>query len=412
MRKRKTWIINQYTSTPKLGGGGNRSYHIAFELKKKGHDVTLITASYSHVPKRNVEVSETFHFDQEKGINLIIIKNIVYESGKSIKRILSMLIFWLKLYRLPLKKLKSPDFIIVSSISLLPILNAFYFKRKFKNKPKVILEIRDIWPLSLIELGNFSRFNPFVIFLAWIEKRGYQKSDYLTSVLPLAYQHFDKIAGRKVRFKHISNGIHLESIKDIADLEKSIVKQIPTDKFIVGYTGALGEANAMEYFVEAAKLSTDPSIYFIIVGDGYKLPNLKTRAEGLENFLFLPRIPKNQVQSILKKFDLLFLGSRKTPLYRYGVSANKIFDYMFSGKPILMTGKVPENEIELANCGLMIKPDDPKEILHAIMRFYTMNEEERIAFGKRGKDFVLQNRTYHSFANTYLEIFKEIENKN
>jgi Trk K+ transport system NAD-binding subunit len=67
--KKNVWLINQYTSTPLLGGGGNRSYHIAKELTKQDYQVTLITASYSHVPKRNFEVTKTFHFEQEEGIN-------------------------------------------------------------------------------------------------------------------------------------------------------------------------------------------------------------------------------------------------------------------------------------------------------------------------------------------------------
>jgi len=410
MTIRNVWLINQYTSTPKLGGGGNRSYYIAKELVKNGYDVTLITSSFSHVPKRNFEIKNHFHFELEGDINLVVIKNIVYESGKSILRILSMLIFWLKLYFLPLKKLTSPDVIIVSSISLLPILNAFMFKARFNNKVKVILEIRDIWPLSLIELGGFSLYNPFVLFLRWIEKKAYKDSDYVTSVLPLANVHIETIVGRKGPFKYISNGIHLEEIQLEEPLNSEIINLLPTDKFLIGYTGALGVANAMNNFIDLAISNKEnPNFHFVIVGDGYLKNDLIKQAEGLNNILFLDRIPKSQVQSILKSFDLLYLAWHNRDIYKFGISANKIFDYMYSEKPILMIGNLRNTEVDLANCGKVIYSSNILEVNNAISEFFNMNSEERKKYGKRGKDYILKYRTYEYLAQLYVEIFEELK---
>jgi glycosyltransferase involved in cell wall biosynthesis len=378
-------------------------------LIKKGMEVTLITASYSHVPKRNYPIKDRFHFENELDLNLVIVKNIVYESGRSIKRILSMLIFWLKLYQLPVRAMKAPDYILVSSISLLPILNAYYWKRKLKNKPKIILEIRDIWPLSLIELGSFSKYNPFVWFLAKVEKMGYRKSDYLTSVLPLAYKHFEEVAGREVNFKHISNGIAPTSSLQLEKIDESLEAIIPKNKFIVGYAGSIGEANAMEYLIRTARLIKNENIHFLIVGDGHRKADLVKEAEGLSNVTFYGFIPKVQVPDLLSRCDLLFLGSRDSTLYKFGVSANKIFDYMLAGKPVFMTGFVPENEIEISGCGELIKPDDPEAIKSTILKFYTLSSNEREALGKKGKEFVLKNRTYESLSHKYIEVFIELD---
>jgi len=410
---KNVFIINQYTSTPKLGGGGNRSFYIASELVKNGFNVTLITSSYSHVPKRNYPVKKNIQFEEENGIKLVIVKNIVYESGRSIKRILSMLIFWLKLYFLPLKKLNQPDVIIVSSISLLPILNAFWIKRRCSNKPKVILEVRDIWPLSLLELGGFSKYNPFVMFLSFVEKLAYKKSDYLTAVLPLANKHFENIVGKKVKFKHISNGIHLESMDKIEPLSSEIKNLIPKEKFIVGYTGALGVANAMENFILLAKaLESDNSIFFIIVGDGYLKDDLINEAKELTNIKFIERIPKSQIQSILSHFDLLYLAWHDRDIYNYGISANKVFEYMFSAKPILMVGNISESEVELSNCGKVISTSDLSVAKNVINDFKQMGLVNRIEFGKRGKEFVIKFRTYEYLSKIYIDIFKELELKN
>lgn len=410
MTIRNVWLINQYTSTPKLGGGGNRSYFIAKELVRNGHNVTLITSSYSHVPKRNYKIDNHFHFEKEENINLVVIKNVVYESGKSVLRILSMLIFWLKLYFLPLKKITTPDIIIVSSISLLPILNAFRIKSIYKNKPKVILEIRDIWPLSLVALGGFSKYNPLLIFLSWIEKKAYIESDYITSVLPLANEHIYSITRSNVSFKHISNGIHLGSIQVEEPLSSEIKGLLPGGKFLIGYTGALGIANAMDNFIDLAVSNrNDPNFYFVIVGDGYLKDSLKMKAIGLDNILFLDRIPKAQVQSVLKTFDLLYIAWHHSDIYKYGISANKIFDYMYSGKPILMVGNIRNTEIDIANCGKVIYSSDLIEVNKALKEFFNMSLDERKRYGNRGKDFIVKYKTYEYLTQLYLEIFEEFE---
>ena len=298
-----------------------------------------------------------------------------------------MLIFWIKLYFLPVKKMELPDVIIVSSISLLPILNAFNYKSRLNKKPKIILEVRDIWPLSLIELGGFSKYNPFVLFLSWVEKSAYMNCDYVTSVLPLAYKHFDSIAGKKVPFKHISNGIHVESLQNIESIGEEIEALIPKNRFIIGYTGAIGVANAMEYFVDTAiSLKDDISICFVIVGDGYMLDSLKIKSKGLDNIVFIDRINKRQVQSILQKFDLLYIGWHNLDLYKFGISANKIFDYMYGGKPIIHSVNAYNDPIKEANCGLSVAAEDPTAIVNAILQLKEKSAVERNDIGNRGKE--------------------------
>ena len=321
-----------------------------------------------------------------------------------------MLIFWIKLYFLPVKKMELPDVIIVSSISLLPILNAFNYKSRLNKKPKIILEVRDIWPLSLIELGGFSKYNPFVLFLSWVEKSAYMNCDYVTSVLPLAYKHFDSIAGKKVPFKHISNGIHVESLQNIESIGEEIEALIPKNRFIIGYTGAIGVANAMEYFVDTAiSLKDDISICFVIVGDGYMLDSLKIKSKGLDNIVFIDRINKRQVQSILQKFDLLYIGWHNLDLYKFGISANKIFDYMYSGKPVLMPCNIEDSEIQVSKCGFLTSPTNINEIRETILNVKELSVEKRKEIGSNGKAFVEKYRTYEYITDCYVHIFQELK---
>lgn len=405
---KRVWFINQYANTPALGGHSNRPYYLGKELIKKGFCFTLITSSYSHVPKRNYPIKTSFQHFKEAGISVVVVKNIVYDSAKSFKRILSMIIFWLRLYNLPLKKMQEPDYIIVSSISLLPILNAFRYRKKFANRPKIILEIRDIWPLSLTELGGVSPRNPFVLFLSWVERRAYAYSDYIVSVLPLANQHIESIIKTPFRFKHISNGIAIDRTKNTAAISQNLLSKISKDKFTVGYAGSIGIANAMENLIEAARILKDEEIQFIIVGDGHRRKDIVNLAKDLPNVVFHEVIPKPEVQSLLSHFDILFLGSRDSPLYRFGVSANKIFDYMLSAKPIIMAGKIPASEIKKSGCGTLVKADDPLALALEIKQFKKISKNNRKTIGKKGKDFVMKHRSYETLAEDYVNVMKEL----
>ena len=114
------------------------------------------------------------------------------------------------LFLFPKKKLDKPDIIIVSSISLLPILYAVFYKISHP-KCKFILEIRDIWPLTLIEVGNYSRKNIFIRFLTWIEKLGYRKADYITSLLKGTNEHI--VNTIKKTTKNIKNQVNIALLK-------------------------------------------------------------------------------------------------------------------------------------------------------------------------------------------------------
>lgn len=406
-KKKSVWLINQYLCTPELNGDGHRHSYLAEEWIKKGYDVTLITSSFSHVPHRKNEFKGLYKVSSGK-IRTLLIKGNKYNQ-KGLTRILSWLIFCFLLFFIPTKKIPKPDIIIVSSNSLLPILNVvFYFKKRFK-KVKFILEIRDIWPLSLIELGGFSKNNLFVKFLALVEKLGYKKSDYIVSLLINTDKHIEKVLRRRnFKYSWVSNGFDLNNLDTQQSLPVSLANKLPKNKFIIGYTGSLGIANAMEYIIEAAKILEKENIALCIVGNGDEKNKLVQMAKGYDNIIFLGRIPKNQVLSFLYKCDLLYFSSKKIDLYKYGISANKTFDYMYSEKPIILSASTYNNVIEFANCGFIVPPEDINAIVEKVRELNNINVNEIIEMGKRGKKYLLDNFTYQKLANDYTLIFESL----
>jgi len=403
--QRTIWIINQYAGSPRIGMNF-RSYYLAKELQKKGHDVTIFSGSFSHLFSKPPQVSSTFTKESLDGINYIWVKTPKYEASKSFKRLASMMIFSLKLFFFNPFSLKKPDVIIISSLSLFPILNAYLWSKLLKTK--LIFEVRDIWPLTLIELGNVSKYNPLVLILGALEKLGYKKADYVVSLLPKAKEHMLSKGLDPEKFIYIPNGINLEEQQHLHTLSPHIVSQLPQDKFIVGYAGTLGIANALEYLLEAASLLKEiPAIHFVIVGNGSEKTALINVAQTkqLYNVTFIEAIVKTDIPSMLQYFDLCYIGWHHYPLYRFGISANKLYDYMYAQKPIVHSVEAGNDPVAEAACGISVAPEDPSAIADAITVLYAMGEHERRLLGTKARAYVLEHHSYEVLTRQYTQLF-------
>jgi len=394
------WIINEYAGSP-YHGMEFRHYYLGKELVKKGWNVTIITASYSHLFRNLPKVEESFKLENIDGINYLWVKVPPYKTSTDKRRILKWFVFTLKLFKLPINKVSKPDYIMVSPMETMPVYPAYKLSQKFKSK--FIFEVKDIWPLSIVELGGYSRNHPFIKFLKFWENFAIKKSDLIISVLP-NYGEYLKESGFNKDFVYIPNGISLENIKNPEPLNPDIEKQIPKDKFIVAYTGTIGIANAVEYLVEAGKLlNSYKDIVILIVGEGSQKEKLIKLAQGFKNIKFLPFIPKTQIQSLLNLVDVCFIGWRNKKLYKYGVSPNKLFDYMLAGKPIIHSINTSKNIVEFANCGLTVEAENPKAIANAILKLYRMDIHQRKKLGENGRNYVLKYHTYEKLAEKLIE---------
>jgi hypothetical protein len=395
-KKPVVWIFNQFAGTPD-SGWGERHYFFAQHWIKEGWEVVIFSGSFNHVFKKNVKVKSGFYEEENyQGVRFVWVKNPKY-NPQSVMRFVSMLIFTFRLFFMGFKKFGKPKSIVVSSMPIFPILPALYFKWMFKIP--VIFEIRDIWPLTLIHLGNVKSWHPLVLFIGWFEKLAYRKSDKVVSLLPNAQKHVEAVAKKSVDFHYIPNGID-ENLVGFEDIPKDLEELIPKDRFIVGYAGTIGLANALEHFVDAALSFTyDEGISFLIVGDGYLKEELMLKCANSGHVLLYPKIKKAQIQNLLTYFDVAFVGRAGTALFSHGVSANKYFDYMLAGLPILDSNNLIKDPVELSGCGLLVEPDSTYAIVEGIKRLSTISKEDRKNLGESGRKYVLSK---HSIAQLSL----------
>ena len=179
---KKIWYISKYVAPSYATKVGSRGFLILVSLSKFGHKCTLITSDSNHLISAPVfkgsKMTETVD-----GVCVHWLKTLKYNGARSFGRMLSWLDFEWQLYRMSKKNLDAPDIVIVSSLSLLTILNGLWLRKKFKCK--LIFEVRDIWPMVLVASGGISSKNPLVFFLAWLERLGYENADKVIGTMPI-----------------------------------------------------------------------------------------------------------------------------------------------------------------------------------------------------------------------------------
>jgi len=396
MENRKhIWIINEYAGSPYYGQEF-RHYSLGKELVRSGHKVTVISSSYSHLFRKMPEHKE----ENIGGVDYFWIKTFNYGAAHNKKRVLKWFIFMFKCFFLPFS-LKKPDVIIVSPMAPFPILPAWILSRLYRAK--LIYEVKDIWPLSLVEVGGFSSRHPFIKFMSWFEKFALTKSDVIVSNLQNYGEHIKNLNIDR-SFEWISNGIDLDDVKQNIELGENIYSKIPRNSFIVGYIGSFGSSNAIDYFLEAIKLINNSSVSFLFLGDGEFRNDILKFSQEDKRIILLDKTDKYTAFEVMKECNLLFKGNPSHKLYEFGISPIKLFEYMLSGIPIIHSTNVVKDTVKLSNCGLSVEAQNPKAISDGIIKLYEMSEEERIKMGENGKEYVLEHFTYKKLAKKFEEI--------
>lgn len=389
------WLINQYASTPETGMGG-RHYYFAKELAKQGHKVYLIGAGFTHL-LRQPPVLESDYTLQEITDNLVFVwvKMPEYNDAHDKQRVLNWVKFAWKLLKIPKVIIDKPDAILYSSPSLIPFLGAQRLSKKLNAK--LIWDIRDIWPLTLTELGGLTKYHPFIVVHQLIEMFACRHSDFITSNWPYAIEHLSKYGAVKENFLWLPNGFDRDEFEQAEPLDNNTLNQIPRDKFIVGYTGTLGKANAIQLILDAALLTHgNNKIHYLLVGGG-KLKNdivSFIKEHQLDNVTLMNPIPKKQIPSMLAMFDVCYVGFNKSPLYKFGNSLNKLPEYLMSGKPILYSIDSTFKPVDDAQCGLTVPAENIKAIVDAILKLNAMSEKELYKMGQNGRAYANENHDY------------------
>ncbi len=259
-----------------------------------------------------------------------------------------------------------------------------------------------------------SEKHPFIWMLGIAERSAYKKSDAVVGLFSEQVKHMlsHGLQSRE-KFTHIPNGIAIEDWENTEPLtteHSELIHSLKNEgRFLVCYLGGHAISNALDTLLDAAKMMRDDKRFaFIMVGNGVEKPRLQKRArdEQIDNLFFLPPVGKKQVPSLLAEMDALYVGAEPCSLYRFGVSMNKVYDYMMAAKPIIYGVEAANNDVSEAGCGITIRPGSAEEIRRAAVELFEIGTAEREKMGQRGKAWVIENCDYSKLADLFLKVLK------
>ena len=394
-----------------------RPYYMARQWRKAGHDVTIVAASESHVRSRRVDVKGALTEQIIDGIRYVWLKTPKY-NGNGARRALNMAVFVAQCMRHASSILRGDrvDFVVASSTYPLDILAA----RRLASLAgaKLVFEVHDLWPLTPMELGGLRPTHPFILVMQAAENLAYRSADKVISLLPNTLGHMLDHGLDRDKFLYVPNGVDLEGWQESKALlpsEHAKAFQILRQKghFIIGYAGSHGLSNSLETVIGAASLLRDRPVSFVLVGQGPDRDRLcaEANAASLDNVKFLPAVPRAAVPQLLAHFDAGYLGWRRQPLYRFGISPNKLIDYMMAGLPVIHSVDAANDPVAETGCGLSIAPEDSETLSRAVVQMMELSKEERTAMGERGRQYVLANQTYDVLAERFLDGLRAVSSR-
>jgi len=385
------WIFNQYAHPPDLPGG-TRHYDLGRELVKRGHRVVIFATSFHHYLHRETRLrsGEKWKVEDVNGVKFVWIRTPSYQRNDW-RRVQNMVVFafqaWWLGRRVPkiVPEIGKPDVVVGSSPHLLTPLAAYWVARHYRVP--FVIEVRDLWPQTIIDMGELSAHHPITKALQALERSLYRRAERIITLLPLAYEYITGCGVSREKVVWIPNGV------DLSQFDRAAMLGASHEGFRVMYLGAHGQANALDVLIRAAKVVQDRGhheIRFVLVGDGPEKPRLIQLAKdlGLRNVDFRDPVPKVEVPKTIRTADVTVFILNDLPLYKYGVSVNKFFDYLAAGKPLALAGNPSSNPVEATHCGLTVPPRDPEALAEAVVKLYQMSPEERAEMGKRGREYV------------------------
>ena len=396
-------LINHYAGSPNYGMEF-RPYYMAKEWISQGHKVLIIGGSFSHLRKEQPQVFR----EEIDGIEYCWIKLNEY-AGNGLGRIFSMFSFVNKLYFKFSGYLNGfgPDVVIASSTYPLDIYPAHKIAKKYKAK--LIYEVHDLWPLSPMEIGGYSKYHPFIMIMQQAENYAYKFSDKVVSLLPNALEHMVEHGLKEDKFIYIPNGFDFREWEKPEKLSYSHSEFLNTlhEKgfYILGYVGGHAKSNALDYLLDAMKLIRNKRIVCVLVGKGHEKMRLQQRAkvENITNVYFLEPVSKREVPSLLSLMDALYIGWENNPLYRFGISPNKLIDYMMSKKVIVHSVNAANDWVQEVGCGISIEAENSIAISKAIDELFTWDSKTCLEKGQRGQTFVLEKLSYSYLSRKFID---------
>jgi glycosyltransferase involved in cell wall biosynthesis len=380
-----------------------RTFDISRRWVAAGHPTTVFVSDFNHYTFRYMHSMPLYRLWQEEdidGVRMVWIKTTPYRLN-DFRRAINMASFAVLALCAGLVRRPGPDLVIGVSVHPLAALSGWTLA--VVRRSRFFFEETDLWPQTLIDLGLLRAESVIARGLRSLESFLYRHAERIVMLWRDTAPYVESLGGSAAKIVWVPHGVELSRYEGLVPYDGA-----PSRPFRVMYLGGFVMSMSLDTILDAASILQKrgrEDIRFLLVGSGTDRDAVirKARDSGLSNVEFPPPVPKAEIASVMSLADAFIYGIRDLPLYRYGMSLNKLMDYLAGARPIIYSGNSSYNPIEIASAGYTVPPEDALAVADAVERLVALSPEDRIAMGCRGRDYLLENHDIKALAARLLD---------
>lgn len=393
---------------PEVNAPASRTFEHCREWVSAGHEVHVLTCVPNHPAGRIYPGyrNRWLQTEEQHGIHVHRVLTIPAANAGFIGRTANYF-FYLVMAVLVARSLPRADVVVSTSPQFFCGL-AGYLVSRLKRVPWV-LEIRDLWPESIVTVGAMQKESVAIRGLRWLESFAYRKADSIVSVTESFVPHIEARGGAG-KVTVITNGVDLEFFTPSEDTAQLAREFGVAGRFVAAYVGTHGLAHGLDTILLAAdRLRDDPDIAFLLAGDGAERANLlrKRDAMRLGNVFIVGQQPKERMPAIWALTDVSLVLLRRRAAFE-SVIPSKIFEAMGMARPIILGVRGESQRIvERAGAGLCIEPENDQALADAVRALATDRGQAR-ALGLAGRRYVEENYDRRRLAARFEHLLERV----
>lgn len=412
----KILYVSQYFP-PEMGAPSARAAELADHWARAGHDVSVLTGFPNHPtgvvpPEWRGRLRHLAYKERVGQVDVFRTWLWPLPNRKAHERMRNYASFCLSA-ALRGMTIPRPDVIIATSPQLLVGLSGFWLGST--RRVPFVFEVRDLWPESLTAVGVGSEDSFLHHTLSRVARLLYDRSDRVVVVTPAFQSRLTQHWGvPSEKISVVENGVETEKFSPSAALNENIRQRFGLEgKFVASYIGTIGNAHGLETLLTASQqLQQNPNIIFLLVGEGAEKEriNAAVRARRLSNVRVLDQQPREKIPAFILASDACLVLLKKTDVFKT-VIPSKMLEFMSCARPVILGVDGQARQIlEEADAGIAIEPENSEDLVRAVT-FLAENPAAAIAFGRRGREYILHNFSRARTAEKYIDVLESVVRK-